>query len=196
MKTTLSKMPSRLHEVLEAGRVHREATKRGGGSNAYGTPEYEEELRREQAEQIEHLQELHRRNARGNEALVDLLNRMRMETLSIADQGPRDYMTVNLPQLAFVPDMTPGRYKLTPELAEALANSASHIVSYKLNTTNPSDPYLMVNERMDHGQFSRPSPGHDYGWDDGFTRQGRGASADRREAPRALSREPSDDLYG
>lgn len=189
-------MPSRLHEVLKAGRVHQEATNRGGWSTpAYGTPEYyanQEELRREQAEYRE---ELNRRNARGNEALVDLLNRMRMETLSIADQGSQGYMTVNLPQLAHVPEMTPGRYKFTPELAEALANSAAHIVSYKLNTTNTRDPYLMVNERMDHGQFTRPSPGHDYGWDEGFTRQGRGASSGRREAPRGLSREPSDDLF-
>ena len=134
----------------------------------------QEELQRN----IARVAELRARDERGNDALVALLNRMRTPSPGS--------MTVQLPQLGFVPGMTPGRYELTPELAEALANSGAHIVTYKLNTTNPRDPYLMVNERMDHGQFSRPSPGHNYGWDEGPR---------SREAPPVLSRELSEDLY-
>lgn len=135
----------------------------------------QEELRRQE---IARVAELRARDERGNEALVALLNRMRT-----ASPGS---MTVQLPQLALVPGMTTGRYELTPELAEALANSGAHIVTYKLNTTNPRDPYLMVNERMDHGQFSRPSPGHNYGWDEGSR---------SREAPPVPSRELSEDPF-
>lgn len=135
----------------------------------------QEELRRQE---IARVAELRARDERGNEALVALLNRMRT-----ASPGS---MTVQLPQLSLVPGMTPGRYELTPELAEALANSGAHIVTYKLNTTNPRDPYLMVNEGMDHGQFTRPSPGHNYGWDEGPRSRG---------VPPGLSRELSEDLY-
>ncbi len=143
----------------------------------------QEELQRQE---IARVAELRARDERGNDELVLLLNRMRMANLGLADQGLQDYMTVNLPRLALVPDMTPGRYKLTPELAEALANSGAHIVTYKLNTTNPRDPYLMVNEGMDHGQFTRESPGHTYGWDESPLSRRRQAS---------LPRAPSEDLF-
>ena len=143
----------------------------------------QEELQRQE---IARVAELRARDERGNDALVALLNRMRVANLSLVDQGFQDRMTVKLPRLGLVPGMTPGRYELTPELAEALANSGAHIVTYKLNTTNPHDPYLMVNERMDHGQFTHPSPGHNYGWDEGPRSRG---------APPGPSRELSEDLF-
>ena len=210
-------MPSRLQGVLEAGRAHREAKTGWGGIHphprgqapnpySHGTPEYAEVERQQIEAQRAYRERVVASEQEGNRELLELLTRMSMESLSLADQGPQGYMTVNLPQLAFVPGMRPGRYRFTPELAVALSKSASHIVSYKLNleplVAHGQAPYLMVNERDDFFDFTR---GHrngrdqDRGWDQGWPpADGGGASSNLRGAPPAVAREPSsdsDDLY-
>jgi hypothetical protein len=208
---------SRLQAVLEAGRAHRQVKKTGWGGiephprghapNPYphGTPEHEEVQRQQIEAQRAYRAQVVASEKQGNRELLELLARMSMESLSLADQGPQGCMTVNLSQLAYVPRMRPGRYRFTAELAMALSKSAAHIVSYKLNLeplTHGQAPYLMVNERDDIYEFTR---GHmngrdqERGWDQGWPPEGSGeASSNRGGAPRAVSRQPSDysdDLY-
>ncbi len=202
-------MSARLQTVLEAGRAHRQTKKTGWGGiephprghaqNPYshGTPEHEEVQRQQIEARRAYRAQVVANEQQGNRELLELLARMSMESLSLADQGPQGYMTVNLPQLAHVPGMRPGRYKFTPELAVALSKSASHIVSYKLNLeplTYGQAPYLMVNEGDDIYEFTRGymhGREQERGWDQGWPREG-------SSAPRADSGEPSsdpEDLY-
>ena len=206
-------MASRLRDVLEAGRARREATTGWGGIHphprhepnpySHGTPEHAEVDRQQIEAQNAYRERVVASEQQGNRELLELLTRMSMEGLSLADQGPQGFMTVYLPQLAFVPGMRPGRYKFTPELAVALSKSASHIVSYKLNlepVAHGQAPYLMVNERDDFFDFTRGylnGRDQDRGWDQGWSPPD-ASSSGRGGAPMAVSREPSgdsDDLY-
>tara|TARA_Y100000768_G_scaffold291574_1_gene225575 strand:+ start:446 stop:988 length:543 start_codon:yes stop_codon:yes gene_type:complete len=140
-------MSARLQTVLEAGRAHRAKAKTGSMYSAH-------HAERNQERDDELLRERFRRMGGGPTSGQDNpFANLRVTTAE--SHAPGASMTVILEGLTQTPGIPPGRYTLTRELVEFLANSPSHIVNYKLNVLVPHDPHFTVNETRDRQEWQR-----------------------------------------
>ena len=139
-------MPARLQAVLEAGRAHRAKAKTGSmyaAQHAERNQERDDELLRVRFSRM------------GGAASGQDHPFANLRVTTAESHAPGASMTVILEGLTWTPGIPPGRYTLTRELVEFLANSPSHIVNYKLNTMVPLDPHFTVNETRDRQEWQR-----------------------------------------
>ena len=135
---------SRLQAVLEAGRAHREATgARDDGGPMYRTwaRESERALERQRVRENDDERERERDRDRG---ILSQFEQMRIRN--------GECITLEVPQFRYwdsVQVVPPGRYPMTKELVQALANV--HIKEFELELNNPDDPHFRINE--DHNRF-------------------------------------------
>ena len=135
---------SRLQAVLEAGRAHREAT----GARDDGGPVYRT-WARESGRALERQRERDNDNERERERDRDRGVLSQFEQMRIR-QG--ECITLEVPEFRYwdsVQVVPPGRYPMTKELVQALANV--HIKEYTLELNNRNDPHFTIDE--DHNRF-------------------------------------------
>ena len=140
-------MPARLQIVLEAGRAHRTKAKTGSMYSAH-------HAERNQERDDELLSARFSRMGGGPVSDQDHpFANLRVTTAE--SHAPGASMTVILEGPTRTLGIPSGRYTLTRELVEFLANSPSHIVNYNLNTMVPHDPHFTVNETRDREEWQR-----------------------------------------
>lgn len=140
-------MSTRLQAVLEAGRAHQAKAKTGSMYSA-------QHAERNQERDDELLRARFSRMGGGSASGQDHpFANLRVTTAE--SHAPGASMTVVLEGLTQTLGIPSGRYTLTRELVEFLANSPSHIVNYNLNTMVPHDPHFTVNEVRDRQEWQR-----------------------------------------